>query len=574
MRALICFWKNRIPWLIFLIGFTILTTVIMMIFPFILKDMIDGIKIQFAREDLLTYVFILGGIGVLRALFSTLLPYCRGRTNEQFLLTERTNIFSKILRKGHSFTNTYPAGDILQRLDHDLNELCWFTCSGIFRPIQGIVMIAIALFFLIKINPLLTLISMLPMSLATFGWMKIGPVMYKYYYAWREMISKANNHLQSSFSGIRLIKSYTIEEKTHDRFNDILKKRIGTAVKVIKVEALVNTLFISIEEIGIILILLFGGMFIIKGYLTIGEFVAFNAYILMLLDPMIRIGNFFVAKKRAQVQHERTEEIKNALPDVLDTGTSGGISDDTISLKNVSFQYSKDSALVLENINVKIPFGKKIGFAGTVGSGKTTLVKLLMRIADPTKGSIEIGKTNIKDIPLSELRSLFGYIPQEPILFSDTICNNVICGRTFNDKRINDSIKFAQLDDFVKNAPEGMNELIGERGLKLSGGEKQRLAIARALLAQPKMLILDDATSNLDAETEKELVTQLSKTTATTMVIISHRLSILSICDHIYILDRGRVVEEGSHNGLLKKRGLYWQLYKYQITMLANEPIQ
>ncbi len=566
MKALAYFWKKRIPWLIFLIIFTIVTTVVMMIFPYILKDVIDGIKVQFARKDLLIYVLILGCIGILRAFFSTVLPYCRGRTNEQFLLIERTSIFSKILRKGHSFTNKFPAGDILQRLDHDLNELCWFTCSGIFRPIQGIIMIAIALFFLIKINPLLTIISMLPMSLATFGWLKIGPVMYKYYYAWREMISKANNHLQSSFSGIKLIKSYTIEDKTHDRFKDILRKRIETAVRVIKVEALINTLFISIEEIGIILILFFGGIFIIKGHLTIGEFVAFNAYILLLLDPMIRIGNFFVAKKRAQVQHERTEEIKTSSPDVLDKGTSGKITDSTISLRNVSFQYSKDSPLVLKGINADMPFGKKIGFAGTVGSGKTTLVKLLMRIADPTEGDIEIGRTNIKDMPLSKLRSFFGYIPQEPILFSDTIHKNVVLGRALDDSRINNSVKLAQLDDFLKNAPKGLNELIGERGLKLSGGEKQRIAIARALLAQPKILILDDATSNLDAETEKKLVTQLSEAAATTMVIISHRLSILSICDYIYVLDKGRVVEEGSHDALLKKRGLYWKLYRYQIT--------
>jgi ATP-binding cassette subfamily B protein len=566
MKIIAYFWKKRLPWLIFLIGFTTVTTVVMMIFPYILKDMIDGIKLRFAREDLVIYVLILGGIGILRAFFSTVLPYLRGRTNEQFLLTERNSIFSKILRKGHSFTNKFPAGDILQRLDHDLNELCWFTCSGIFRPIQGIIMIAIALFFLIKINPLLTVIAMLPMSLATFGWLKIAPVMYKYYYAWREMISKANNHLQSSFSGIKLIKSYTIEDKTHGRFKDILQKRIETAVRVIKVEALINTLFISIEEIGIILILLFGGIFIIRGYLTIGEFVAFNAYILLLLDPMIRIGNFFVAKKRAQVQHERTEQIKNSLPDVVDKGKLEKIADRTINLENVSFQYSKDSPLVLEGINVNIPFGKKIGFAGTVGSGKTTLVKLLMRIADPTKGSITIGKTNIEDIPLSELRSLFGYIPQEPILFSDTIHKNVVLGRKFDEERIDNSVKLAQLADFVNNAPKGMSELIGERGLKLSGGEKQRVAIARALLAQPKILLLDDATSNLDAETEKELVTRLSQATDTTMVIISHRLSILSICDHIYVLDKGRVIEQGTHDALLQKRGLYWKLYQYQIT--------
>ena len=378
-------------------------------------------------------------------------------------------------------------------------------------------------------------------------------------------MAKVNNYLHSSFSGIKLVKSYTMEKKSHHQFNKILQTRIEAAIKVIKIEAIIDTLFSSIQEVGIIFILLFGGIFIIKENLTIGEFIAFNAYILLLLGPMIRIGHFFVSKKRAQVQSERLEQIENYPLDVVDNGKKQCIAPEQIVMNNVSFKYSKESPVILKKINIKIPAGKRIGLAGTVGSGKTTLTKLLMRIVDPIHGKVKINKFNIKEIPLSQLRSLVGYVPQEPSLFSDTIRNNIIFGRDCSSERLNEAIKLAQLEDFMKNQAKGLDEVIGERGLKLSGGEKQRMGIARAILDHPGILILDDATSNLDAETEKKLINQLSKSLDTTIIIISHRLSILSICDYIYVLDQGEIVEQGTHNSLLKKKELYWRLYQHQI---------
>jgi ATP-binding cassette subfamily B multidrug efflux pump len=565
MRSVTHFWKRHKMWFSFLVAFSFINTTIALVFPYILKDIIDGIELNVARQNLLKFVMIIGGIGFLRAVFNSLLPYTRGRSNEMYLIAERTNIFSKILRKGHSFLSRFPAGDILQRVDHDLNELAWFSGSGIFRPIEGVFALVIALFFLVKINPLLTLISALPMSVAVVGWLKISPIMYKYYYAWRESISNTNNHLQSSFTGIRLVKSYTTEEKTDLRFVDILMERVKASIRVIKLESLIHTLFTAIEETGVILVLLFGGLFIIHGNLTIGEFVAFNAYIILLLDPMLRIGNYFVSRKRAQVQSERLEEIKNFPADVVDAGRVKEAEHKGISMENVYFRYTLDGPLILDGINLKIEPGQKIGLAGTVGSGKTTLLQVLMRIADPTEGRVKLNGTDMKDIRISGLRSLFGYIPQEPSLFSDTIYRNITFGRKVDPPMVNSAVKLAQLERFIDAAPKGWDELIGERGLRISGGEKQRVAIARAVLDKPKILVLDDATSNLDADTEKKLIKQLSQTADTTMIIISHRLSVLSVCDYIHVLDKGRIVEHGVHEDLLKKQGLYWKLYQHQL---------
>jgi ATP-binding cassette subfamily B protein len=565
MKSISDFWKKKKLWLLFLICFTLVKTVIVLLFPYILKDIIDGIEKGFAEQELLHFVLILGVLGVFRALFSTLLPYSRGRLNEIFLVEERTSLFSKILSKGHSFTNRFPAGDVLQRLDHDLSELSWFACSGIFRPVVALITVLVALVFMVDINLWLTVLAILPSTLAIFSWLKISPYEYKYYHSWRDKMAKVNNHLQSSFSGIKLVKSYTMEKKNHKQFKNILVNRIEAAFKVIKIETLIHTLFTAIEEIGIVFILLFGGIFIMRGNITIGEFIAFNAYIIILLDPMITIGHFFVSKKRAEVQNERLEEVKDYSVDIEDKGKVKNIVVEDIKMNNVSFKYSKDAPLILRGINLKIPITKKIGLAGTVGSGKTTLINLLMRTVDPTEGEVKIGTFNIKEIPLENLRVLYGYVPQESSLFSDTIGNNILFGKKCSADELSRAIKLAQLSDFIKRQPKGLDELIGEKGLKLSGGEKQRIAIARAILKKPKILILDDATSNLDAETEKELVNQLSATPDTTLIIISHRLSILSVCDYIYTIDSGVIVEQGTHDALLRKKGLYCRLYQHQL---------
>ena len=234
-------------------------------------------------------------------------------------------------------------------------------------------------------------------------------------------------------------------------------------------------------------------------------------------------------------------------------------------MENVYFKYTEDGPLILDGINIRIEPGQKIGLAGTVGSGKTTLLQVLMRIADPTEGRVKLNGTDMKDIRISGLRSLFGYIPQEPSLFSESIYNNITFGRKVDAPMVNNAVKLAQLERFISGAPKGWDGLIGERGLRISGGEKQRVAIARAILGKPKILVLDDATSNLDADTEKELIKQLSQTPDTTIIIISHRLSVLSVCDYIYVLDKGKIVEQGTHDDLLSRQGLYWKLYQHQI---------
>ncbi|MCX7785307.1 MAG: ABC transporter ATP-binding protein/permease [candidate division WOR-3 bacterium] len=554
--------------MIIIIIITIIGTGISLSFPYILKLLIDGIKTQLAVPKLLTYVGILLGLGVHRSLVNVGLPYVRGRTNELFNWNIRSLVFRHILKLGHSFTNKFPSGDIIERLDQDLGELSWFACSGVFRPLEGILTIIIALIILIKLNPLLTLISVLPVWLAVLVWLKLGPLVYTWYRAWREKISEANNHLESSFTGIKIIKSYCAEDWNIKRFNEILKERINRSVTVTKAEAKIGIFFSGIAELGILLILWVGGMFVIKQRLSLGSFVAFNVYILMLITPMFDIGNFFVAGRRAKAGEERIRELKDTSPDIKISPTPQKFSQwQSIEFKDVSFQYEPNRHFVLQHINLIIKPKMKIGIAGTVGSGKSTIIKLLLRICEPTKGEILLNDIDYRQLDLDQWRSLFGYAPQEASLFSDTIYNNIVWGRDKNIKnQIQSLTEITQLDEDIKTFPDGIQQQVGERGIRLSGGQKQKVALSRALFSNPEILILDDATSNLDAQTEQKLINSLTSSQfAQTLLIISHRLTLLSICDIIYCLDKGKIVETGTHQELLSKKGLYWKLYQRQI---------
>ncbi|HEX7320006.1 MAG TPA: ABC transporter ATP-binding protein [bacterium] len=572
MKTVIEFWKQRPLRFVSLILYTAVATFLALVYPYILKDIIDGITARFTTAQLMRSIMLLAGIGIVRSVIGVTLPYLRGRTNEIFNLKERNSIFRRLLKQGHTFTNTFPAGDVLERIDSDLGELAWFACSGVFRPIEGLMILLFAVFFLARINWILTIFAVIPMTVTVFAFLKLSPRIYKYFMSWRELISRAHNVLQSYFSGIRIIKAYNMEDQSGRDFAGVLNERVGAATKALRVEIMTHSLFSSFEEIGIAFVLVFGGIFILNKTLTIGEFVAFNAYVLLLLRPMIDIGNFFVRKKRAEVQIKRIEEIKNFAPAVLDEGAieMTGDKDHGITGRGIGFRYGTTGPDILKNVDHVLPQGKRIGIAGTVGSGKTTLLKLIMRIADATQGRITAGGHQIGDLTLPSYRSLYAYVPQEPSLFSDTLYNNITFGRDIDADKLQAAIEMTQLKEFVKGCPAGLEETVGERGLKLSGGEKQRVAIARAVLADPRILILDDATSNLDAATEQELITQLSTKTSMTVVIISHRLSVLSICDYIYVLDKGAVAESGTHRELIKNRGLYWKLYQYQ---LAEEKV-
>ncbi len=562
------FWKKNFLLFIFLLIVTLLATGFSLSFPILLRYIIDGIQKKLESRQILKYLILLFSFGLCRSILTSILPFLRGRMNEKFGYQMRNWLYSSLLKKGQSFLNKFPSGDVIERLSEDLADYQWFSCSGIFRPFEGIFTITIALIILLKMNTLLTIIALIPIFLAFFVWYKLGPTFTKAYFTWREKISLTYNFFQSVFFGIKIVKSYLMAERLTKKLSQLLKERIGQAVKVAKLESQLGIFYTAIAESSILIIFLLGGYLVIKEKITIGQFVAFNSYILMLLTPMFDISNFFIAGRRAVACEERLLNLENFPPDIEDKKEAKEIKDfSEIILKNVGFSYNSEEAL--NNINLIIKKGEKIGIAGTVGSGKTTFIKILLRLLKPKNGNIYLKENNnvydYEDLKSETIRKLFSYVPQDSFIFSDTIYNNLSLGKELKEE-LDYFIKLVGFDEELKEMKNGIKELVGERGTGLSGGQKQKLSLLRALIEKRPILILDDATSNLDSETELKIINKIiNEFKDLTIIIISHRLSTLTNCEKIYVFDNGKIVEEGKHEELLAKEGIYYQLYKKQL---------
>ena len=597
LRIVLEFWRERKFVAALLVVGMLVATVLSLAFPYVLRLIIDGIEKGVTQTQLIHYVLLLVGLGILRVLGDVMMPFARGRINELYAWKVRTEVFRRVLNMGHSFTSKFPTGDVMERLDHDMNELSFFACSVIFRFVGSIFMVVLSLVIMLRMNPFLTLISVLPAGVAVWGWLKLGPQMYTLFMQWRQKISEVNNQLESAFTGIRLVKSYVMEDKLAGRFRNTLNERVDIAVNEARLEARIDVFYTAIAEVATLLVLWVGGSQVVGKHLTLGEFIAFNAYILMLLGPMFDIGRLFVSGRRAQGTADRIQSMKNHPLEIEQPERPVQPQPGELRLENVTFGYANRAESgqdatgtgtrsetaepvtvmspaghvpptpALKNVSMTFTPGRKVGIAGTVGSGKSTIFRLLFRMADPQQGRVTLGGRDIREFDLDAYRRLFGYAPQEATLFSDTIRGNVVFGRdAVDDAYLQRVISGAELATDVAGMAKGLDEVLGERGTRLSGGQKERVAIARALLNRPPIVVFDDATSALDAETEKELINRLlTELKDTAAILVSHRLSVLSACDWVHVLDAGEVKEQGTHEELLAKQGLYWKLYQRQV---------
>jgi ATP-binding cassette, subfamily B, multidrug efflux pump len=564
LRIVLEFWRERKGWAVLLVLGMLVATGLTLAFPYILRLIIDGIKRGVTQAQLIRYVLLLVGFGVMRVVGDVVMPFARGRINELYAWKVRTEVFRRVLHMGHTFSAKFPTGDVMERLDHDMNELSFFACSVIFRFIGSIFMVVFSLAIMLRMNALLTVISVLPAGLALWGWLRLGPQMYALFMKWRQKISEVNNQLESAFTGIRLVKSYVMENKLASRFRNTLDERVDVAVSEARLEAKIDVFYTGIAEIATLLVLWVGGVQVVGKHLTLGQFVAFNAYILMLLGPMFDIGRLFISGRRAQGTAERIQALKSHPTEVGEPVLPRQPVPGELRLENVTFCYSDRPAL--RNVSMVFTPGSKVGIAGTVGSGKSSIFRLLFRMADPQAGRVLLDGVDIRELDLDAYRRLFGYAPQEATLFSDTVRGNIAFGRDVSGEQLRRAVDAAQFSRDAAELPKGLDETLGEKGTRLSGGQKERVAIARAIATRPPVMVFDDATSALDAETERDLINRLvTELAGTTTIIVSHRLSVLSTCDHVYVLDGGEVREEGRHAELLERKGLYWKLYQRQL---------
>jgi ATP-binding cassette, subfamily B, multidrug efflux pump len=606
MKLVLRFWRQDWKQFVGLTALTLFYAAVAIAYPRIIGYIIDAIQhgltdpAHFIMSTLWNLVLLLVAARVAGALAEDFRPLAYMLSGARFLWRTRNLVFRSVLDQGFTFTNRYPSGDVQERLDQDLTDVAQFSAGGIFWPMTSVLTMAFTLVILIRMNWLLTLVTLVPTVASFFVYIRIGPRVDKWWREWREKMSETNSFLESSFSGIRLVKAYTMEERNAGRLRKILNERIRSAVRGAKLRAAFNSTYGTVAGLGSLAVLVLGGVFVIRGKLTIGEFVAFNAYVDMLVWPMIGIADMITWIWQTGVEERRIRELYEFAPDVrAGTGARRATDFNEVRMTRVGFSYAPVTApepdavhppadttqpaaepkpgpilSALQDIDIVLAPGARIGIAGTVGSGKSTIMRLLVRAAEPTSGQITVDGIPQPEFEVRLLRSLFGYAPQEAGLFSDTIRNNIILGRNAPDteERLREVVRIAQLEPELKAMAKGPEELIGERGLRLSGGQQGRVSIARALFDRPKILLLDDVTASLDAETEQQFIRDvIGYMQGATLVIVSHRLSILAACDIVYVLDQGRIVESGRHSDLLARQGLYWKLYQRQLMQEALE---
>jgi ATP-binding cassette subfamily B protein len=382
----------------------------------------------------------------------------------------------------------------------------------------------------------------------------------------QEQIAEVSAKAQENFTGIRVVKAYGMEEAEIGRFSELSRDYYKKNMSLAKVSALLHTMLMLIFEAGILLTLFIGGRSIIFGTLSYGEFVEFIGYQMMLIWPMISFGMIFAMMQRGAASLYRIEKILSEKPQI--TEPEDGVEMKSlrcdINIKNLTFSYN--GAEVLKNLTLKIEGGKITGITGAVGCGKSTLVLLLSRLYEVPEGCIFYGGVDIRRIPLRILHKRIAYSTQDPFLFSETVADNIKFGKTdATDEEVKYYARLAGIADEIEELPNKYEQIVGERGITLSGGQKQRLSLARALITQPDVLILDDTLSSVDSQKEDEIMNGLRDYfKGRTVIIVSHRVSTLKYADKIAVISDGRVVEEGSHEELIKNDGLYRQIYERQ----------
>lgn len=530
------------------------------------------------------YITIYAGLVILIACFVAILRYAwrmlvMGAARDlEFWL--RNKFFSHLETLSPNFYNNNKTGDLMAHATNDISAL-----RMAFGP--GVVMITDAIFIplttitimIFTTDIRLTLLALLPLPFIAVLMGVFGKVIQKRHKDVQAAFSDLTDKVQENMAGIRVVKSFVQEEYEIDKFLASNNNYIEKNMRLVKVFGFMFPLVGFIASLSFIVALGFGGSLVIKDEISLGQFTSFIAYLGLLTWPMMAIGQVVNVLQRGTASIKRLNRIFEIPPEIVDGAEVKDISQKElkpqIEFKNLSFTYKGAAHPTLSNINLKVEEGKSLAILGRTGSGKTTLVNLILRMYDVEHGQLAIGGHDINTIPLKTLRESIGYVPQDNFLFSTTLRNNIAFSNINMDmEKVEQATKFAHVYDNIMEFPLQFDTILGERGVTLSGGQRQRVSIARAIAKDPKILILDDSLSAVDTKTEEKILENLKKVMENkTSIIIAHRISTLKEADEIVVLDEGKIVEKGTHKELMVLNGLYNSIYKKQLLeeKLENE---
>lgn len=564
VRWIVNKWMTQKWFLLIMLLFTLGSSAVAIAHPIVFGRLIDLLKGILASPDrypepmaeVNRIIWIMLGLGAAQ-LVTGFYPAVRGWVNIRFENMLRMFYFKFILGKDFRFFQKFRTGDVVTRLTDDLTDyskISWFMCSGIFRAVNSFSLIMFTLAVMFSISPKLTLLSIAPLPLMMVVFYFTSDKLYRNFELNQQAISEINSQLEMSFSGIRIVKAFVSEEKYNRFFDLALARRFKTEMGVVKLNAVLHLIYEYIDYFAQIGVIIFGGYMAVKGRISVGTFYMFYTYLSMMIYPLLDLPQLFVSGKQAFVNIDRLEEMKDFPSFNSDwTGTAKPDEIKELRFDKVTCTYPEKNEPAIKDCSFDLKDGERLLILGSTGAGKTTVANLLLGLLRPDSGTITVNGIPIEDIDLTALRNLIAYVPQDPLLFTGTVKENVLFAVDgASEEEYRTAVKAAQLEEEIAEFPERDETRVGSRGLGVSGGQKQRITIARALIKRPQLLILDDITASLDAENEEKLWQDIDRHyPGISAIVISHRLSTLHYVDRVLFIDDQGHAYQGTHDELV-----------------------
>ncbi len=545
----------------------LLTNIAAVSAPWILRSAIDDLAQSLTRNKLLFYAAMILGISLVEGGFRFLMRRILIGVSRKIEFDLRNDLFRHLQSLTLGFFQSHPTGDLMARATNDLSAVRSVLGPGIMYSLNTLFTTLLAVTLLVRIHPQLALLTLIPLLAVGFSVRFFGKRIHERFEKIQEQFSELTTQAQENVSGIRVVQAYNQESAAIERFRQAADEYIRRSLSLVRISGLVHPLLQFLLGISAVGLIFFGGQLVMAGTISLGDFVAFMAYLAMLTWPTIALGWVINVVERGAASMQRINQLLETRPEIEPRFSAGDLAvlRGHVEVRNLNFSYT--GRPVLRDLSLEIQAGQTLAIVGPTGSGKSTLSNLLCHLFPVPRGTIFFDGRDINDISPYHLRGQLAYVPQDTFLFSETILANISFGRVEAGKKETEAAaRISDVWEDIQGFPQGFDTLVGERGITLSSGQKQRVAISRALLLDAPILILDDALSSVDTETEENILQGLAREIAgRTTILISHRVSTVQGADRIVVLEQGAIVEKGTHEQLLSLKGHYADLYQKQL---------